>query len=53
MIALSMSLRGGIKLARADPSERYSLEKLFDYVRGRLPGLSKLVGITALAPDPR
>jgi hypothetical protein len=53
MIALSMSLTVGIKLARADPSQRYSLEKLFDYVTGGLPGLSKLVGITALAPDPR
>jgi hypothetical protein len=45
MIALSMSLRVGIKLARAHPSERYSMEKIFDYVIGRLPGLSKLVGI--------
>lgn len=53
MISLTIGLKVGIQLARAHPGERYSMEKIFDYVIGRLPGLSKLDGILALAPDPR
>ncbi len=53
MISLTIGLKVGIQFARAHPSERYSMEKIFDYVIGRLPGLSKLAEISALAPDPR
>lgn len=53
MISLTIGLVVGIQLARAHPSERYSVEKIFDYVIGRLHGLLKFDEILALAPDPR
>ncbi len=53
MISMTIGLVVGIQLARAHPGERYSMEKIFDYVIGRLPGLLKFGQILSLAPDPR
>jgi Transposase DDE domain len=53
MISLTIGLVVGIQLARAHPGERYSMEKIFDNVIGRLPGLLKFDQILELAPDPR
>jgi hypothetical protein len=53
MILMSISLVVGIKLARARPEMRYSMEKIFDYVIGRFAGMRELGGIAGLSPDPR
>lgn len=53
MIALAVSLKIGLSLARRHPQRRYSLEKIFDYIISRLVGLRKLTEIAKLKPDPR
>jgi hypothetical protein len=53
MIALAVSLKIGISLARRHPEHRYSLEKIFDYIISRLVALKKLTDITQFKPDPR
>lgn len=53
MIALAVSLKIGILLARQHPERRYSLEKIFDYIISRLVALKKLTDIARFKPDPR
>ena len=53
MIALALSLKIGISLARRHPQRRYSMEKIFDYVISRLVALTKLTDIARFKPDPR
>jgi hypothetical protein len=53
MIAMSVSLRIAIPLARRDSAKRISLEKIFDYVIAGLVGLKKLTDLSKLRPDPR
>ena len=53
MIALAVSLKIGISLARRHPECRYSLEKIFDYIISRLVALTKLSDIARFKPDPR
>jgi mannose/fructose/N-acetylgalactosamine-specific phosphotransferase system component IID len=52
MIAMSVSLKIAIPLARRDPVKRMSLEKIFDYVIAGLVGLKKLTDLSKLRPDP-
>ena len=53
MISLAIGLVVGIQLAPEHPGERYSMEKIFDHVINRLPGLSRFDDFLAPAPDPR
>ncbi len=53
MIAMSTSLKFAIPLARREPTRRFSLEKIFDYVIAGLVGLKNLIDIANLRPDPR
>ena len=53
MIAMSMSLKFAIPLARREPARRFSLEKIFDYVIAGFVGLKNLIDIAKLRPDPR
>lgn len=53
MIAMSISLKLGVAIARKHPDQRYSLEKIFDYIISRLVNLKKLSDIAKLKPDPR
>jgi len=53
MIALAVSLKTGIALARRHPERRYSMEKIFDYIISRLVALKKLTDIALFNPDPR
>ena len=53
MIALAVSLKIGMSLARRHPERRYSLEKIFDYIISRLVALKKLTDIARFKPDPR
>lgn len=52
MISLAIGLVVGIQPARGHPGERYSMDKIFDHVIGRLPGRSRFDDFPALAPDP-
>jgi hypothetical protein len=53
MIALAVSLKIALSLARRHPERRYSMEKIFDYVISRLVALRKLTDIALFKPDPR
>jgi len=53
MIAMSVSLKLGIAIARKHPDQRYSLEKIFDYIISRLVNLKNLCDISKFKPDLR
>jgi len=53
MIAMAIGLQTGLSLARSEPTLRYSLEKIFDYVIARLVALRELIELAGLKPDPR
>lgn len=53
MIAMSMSVKFTLNLIRQYPTQRYSLEKIFDYLIGQFLKLRKLVDLGNLTPDHR
>ncbi|MEO0017261.1 MAG: hypothetical protein RLZZ522_544 [Verrucomicrobiota bacterium] len=53
MIAMVISLKIGVALARATPQIRYSLERIFNYIFARLVALRKLTELAKIKPDPR
>jgi len=53
MIAMSISLKIGVAIARKHPDQRYSLEKIFDYIISRLVNLKNLCDIAKFKPDLR